>query len=84
MIFSFYTSLNHGILFVFLLQVQGGKDGIKETLIKLIKEEGVLALWTKGLTARFLSAVPSGFFLSVSYELIKKLSMKNKDDYKSY
>ena len=60
----------------FCFQVEGGKDNIKTTLLKLIKEEGVLSLWTKGLTARFLSAVPSGFFLSVSYELIKKLSMK--------
>ena len=48
--------------------------------MNLIKEEGLLALWTKGLTARFLSAIPSGFFLSVSYELVKKLSMKKKED----
>ncbi|XP_070547225.1 solute carrier family 25 member 44-like [Ptychodera flava] len=58
------------------LQVTGG-NSIITTFVTLMKEEGAKGL-TKGLTARYLSAAPASFLLCLSYELLKRISLKGE------
>ncbi|XP_006815419.1 solute carrier family 25 member 44-like isoform X1 [Saccoglossus kowalevskii] len=57
------------------LQVSGGTS-IIETFNELIKEDGMKGL-TKGLTARYVATVPTSFMICVSYEFIKRISLKS-------
>ena len=43
---------------------------------ELIREEGILGL-SKGLSARVATMMPSSFLITLGYETIKKLSLRN-------
>ena len=48
---------------------------LKATLTQLMKEEG-LAFLKKGLSARIASTAPTSALLVVSYEWVKRMSLK--------
>ncbi|XP_022084594.1 solute carrier family 25 member 44-like isoform X2 [Acanthaster planci] len=56
------------------LQVTGGTS-ILGTFRRLLQEEGISG-FKKGLSARLLSTIPAGFVIAVSYETLKRLSIK--------
>ncbi|XP_038068981.1 solute carrier family 25 member 44-like [Patiria miniata] len=62
------------------LQVTGG-DSILGAFRRLHQEEGISG-FKKGLSARLLSSVPAGVVMAVSYEILKRLSVKPEVDYK--
>ena len=43
---------------------------------ELIREEGILGL-SKGLSARIATMMPSSFLITLGYETIKRLSLRN-------
>ncbi|XP_077996849.1 solute carrier family 25 member 44-like [Glandiceps talaboti] len=58
------------------LQVSGGKS-IIDTAVNLIRQEGFKGL-TKGMTARYLSSAPASLIIIVSYETLKRISLKQE------
>jgi len=56
-----------------------GKKSIVRTLRDLLKNEGPMAL-TKGMFASVLSEMPCSAITIIGYEMVKKLSLKEKED----
>ncbi|XP_059802014.1 solute carrier family 25 member 44-like [Hypanus sabinus] len=54
-----------------------GKSSIIETSSQLLREEGARG-FTKGLSARILSAAPTAFVLVIGYETLKKISLRQE------
>ncbi|XP_072881858.1 solute carrier family 25 member 44-like isoform X2 [Hemitrygon akajei] len=54
-----------------------GKSSIIETSSQLLREEGAWG-FTKGLSARILSAAPTAFVLVIGYETLKKISLRQE------
>ena len=57
------------------LQVEGG-NSVLAVFRELIQEEGLLGL-SKGLSARIATMMPSSFLITLGYETIKRLSLRN-------
>ncbi|XP_078286145.1 solute carrier family 25 member 44-like [Rhinoraja longicauda] len=58
-------------------RVQVGDKSIIDTSRQLLREEGAWG-FTKGLTARILSAAPTALAMVVGYETLKKMSLKDE------
>ncbi|XP_033624952.1 solute carrier family 25 member 44-like [Asterias rubens] len=56
------------------LQVTGG-DSIAGSFKRLYKEDGIMG-FKKGLSARLISTIPAGLVIAVSYETLKRLSLR--------
>ena len=59
---------------VFVLQLEGSRT-IRDTLKRLLKEEGIRGL-KKGLSARIISVAPTSAILVTSYEWVKRMSLR--------
>ena len=56
-----------------------GRKSILRTLRDLLNNEGLMAL-TKGMFASALSEMPCSAITIIGYEMVKKLSLKEKED----
>ena len=61
-------------MYTYLTKLEQTK-ALKLTLQKLWKEEGV-AFFKKGLSARIMSTAPTSAILVISYEWVKRMSLR--------